>query len=207
MFWHEKIGSLFGLKKNKMLLNKWKGDYKNHQYYICRKIKIGFIYIQIEVNLLQEMFFMKHKMANQNWYICNDRMPEAAKNYSITELNLFGLAINIASFANLLKTIDFHARVYHLALTHIINSKAEPPTNRIKNIIRSFKIILIQIIICKWKGYDTQWFSVLEKHEKNNSQEIIPTSFNMEDVLHAKYYDIHVTEKEWYFTRSLYINI
>ena len=31
------------------------------------------------------------------------RMPEAAKSYSITELQMFGLAINIASFAHLLK--------------------------------------------------------------------------------------------------------
>ena len=31
------------------------------------------------------------------------RLPEAAKNYSITELELCGLAINIASFSHLLK--------------------------------------------------------------------------------------------------------
>ena len=54
------------------------------------------------------------------------RLPEAAKNYSITELELCGLAINIASFAHLLKRVD------HLALTHIIKSKAEPATTRIK---------------------------------------------------------------------------
>ena len=31
------------------------------------------------------------------------RLPEAAKNYSITELEMCGLAINIASFPHLLK--------------------------------------------------------------------------------------------------------
>ena len=36
-----------------------------------------------------------------------------------------GLAINIASFAYLLKKIDFDAIIDHLALTHIIKSKAE----------------------------------------------------------------------------------
>ena len=34
------------------------------------------------------------------------RLPEAAKNYSITELELCGLAINIASFVHLLKRVD-----------------------------------------------------------------------------------------------------
>ena len=34
-------------------------------------------------------------------------MTEAAKNYSITELEMCGLAINITSFAHLLKRVDF----------------------------------------------------------------------------------------------------
>ena len=60
------------------------------------------------------------------------RLPEAAKNYSVTELELCGLAINVASFAHLLKRVDFDAIVDHLALTHIIKSKAELATTRIK---------------------------------------------------------------------------
>ena len=47
------------------------------------------------------------------------RLPEVAKNYSITELELCGLAINIASFAYSLKRVDFDAIVNHLALTHV----------------------------------------------------------------------------------------
>ena len=63
------------------------------------------------------------------------RLPEAAKNYFITELELRGLAINIASFAHLLKRVDFDAIVVHLALTHIIKSKAEMTTARIKQLL------------------------------------------------------------------------
>ena len=66
------------------------------------------------------------------------RMPEAAKNYSITELEMCGLVINIASFAHLLKRIDFDAVVDHLAIMHIMKSKAEPATNRIKRLLRGF---------------------------------------------------------------------
>ena len=51
------------------------------------------------------------------------RLPEAVRNYSITELELCGLAINIASFSYLLKRVDFNAVVDHLSLTHIIKSK------------------------------------------------------------------------------------
>ena len=62
-------------------------------------------------------------------------MPEAAKNYSISELEMCGLAINIASFAHILKKFDFDAIVDHLAITHIMRSKAEPPTTRIKRLL------------------------------------------------------------------------
>ena len=63
------------------------------------------------------------------------RLPEAAKSYSITELELCGMAINIASFLHLLKRVDFDAIVDHLALTHIIKSKMEPETTRIKRLL------------------------------------------------------------------------
>ena len=52
------------------------------------------------------------------------RPPEAARKYSVTELELCGLAINIASFSHLLKSVDFDVIGDHLALTHIIKSKA-----------------------------------------------------------------------------------
>ena len=48
------------------------------------------------------------------------RMPEAAKNYSITELEMCGLAMNITTFSHLLKRVDFDAIVDCLAITHII---------------------------------------------------------------------------------------
>ena len=63
------------------------------------------------------------------------RLPEAAKSYSITELELCGLAINITSFSHLLKRVDFDAIVDHLVLMHIIKSKMEPVTTRIKRLL------------------------------------------------------------------------
>ena len=63
------------------------------------------------------------------------RLPEAAKNYSITELEMCSLAINIASFAHLLKKVDFDAVVDHLALIHIMRSKVEPATTGIKRLL------------------------------------------------------------------------
>ena len=63
------------------------------------------------------------------------RLPEAAKYYFTTELEMCKLAINIVSFAHLLKRVDFNAIVNNLALVHILKSKTEPTTTRIKRLL------------------------------------------------------------------------
>ena len=75
------------------------------------------------------------------------RLPEAVRSYSITELELCSLAINIASFSHLLKRVDFDAIVDHLVLTHIIKSKAEPATTRIKRLLELINSYLFNYII------------------------------------------------------------
>ena len=67
--------------------------------------------------------------------LCEQKATRSSKNYSNTELELCGFAINIASFSYLLKRVDFDAIVDHLALTHIIKSKADPATIRMKRLL------------------------------------------------------------------------
>ena len=80
-------------------------------------------------------------------------MHKAAKNYSITELEMCGLAINIASFAHLLKKVDFDAVVDHLAITHIIQSKMEPAKNRIKRLLEILSSNSLNLYYIKGKRY------------------------------------------------------
>ena len=84
------------------------------------------------------------------------RLPEAAKSYSITELELCGLAINIASFSHLLKRVNFDAIVDHLALTNIIKSKMELATTRIKRLLE----LISSYSLYERKGYDTECFPI-----------------------------------------------
>ena len=63
------------------------------------------------------------------------RLPEATRIYSITELELCGLTINIASFSQVLKRVDFDTIVDHLALMHITKSKVELTATRIKRLL------------------------------------------------------------------------
>ena len=111
------------------------------------------------------------------------RLPEAAKSYSITELELCSLAINIASFLHLLKRVDFDAIVDHLALMHIIKSKMEPATTKIKRLlelISSFSFNLYYM-----KGKDMIWsdFLLQQYNDDSNPNEIIPILFDMYKIL------------------------
>ena len=79
------------------------------------------------------------------------RIPEAPKNYSIPGLEMCGLAINIASFAHLLKRVDFDAVVDHLAIVHIMKSKAEPKSNRIKRLLEILSAYSFNLYYIKGK--------------------------------------------------------
>ena len=81
------------------------------------------------------------------------RLPQAARNYSITEPELCSLPINIASFSHLLKRVDFDAIVGHLASTHIIKSKAELATNRIKRLLELISSYSFNLYYIKGKDY------------------------------------------------------
>ena len=63
------------------------------------------------------------------------KLPTAAKNYSITELELFGLTINIYAFKPLLANHYFEAFCDHSAIAHILNSKKKIATRRIERLI------------------------------------------------------------------------
>ena len=118
------------------------------------------------------------------------RLPEAAKNYSITELELCELAINIASFSHLLKRVDFDAIIYHLVLTHIIKSKAEPATIRIKRLLELISSYSFNLYYIKGKDMVLSDFLSRQKNDDSNPHEIIPISFNMHKVLKENYYKI-----------------
>ena len=59
--------------------------------------------------------------------------------------------MNIATFSHLLKKVDFDAVVDHLAITHIMRSKAEPPTTRIKRLLELLSPYFFNLYYIKGK--------------------------------------------------------
>ena len=126
------------------------------------------------------------------------KITRSCKNYSITELELCGLAINIASFSHLLKRVDFDAIMDHLSLIHIIKRKAEPATIRIKRLLELISSYSFNLYYIKGKDMVLSDF-LSRQNNYSNPHEIIPISFNMHQVLHKNYYN---TENYLVQTRS-----
>ena len=93
-------------------------------------------------------------------------------------MELCGLAINIASFAHLLKRVDFDATVDHLALMHIIKSKVEPATTRIKRFLELISSYSFYLFYMKGENMILSDFFSRQNNDSSNPSEIIPTSFN-----------------------------
>ena len=110
------------------------------------------------------------------------RMPEAAKNYSITELEMCGLAINIATFSHPLKRVDFDAVVDHLAITHIMKSKMKPATNRIKRLWEVLSSYSVNLYYIKGKDMVLSDYLSRQMGDKSDPHKVIPISFNIRDV-------------------------
>ena len=146
-----------------------------HLYSDTSKIATGSALYQIQNRKLKLISYM------------SKRPPEAARSYSITELELCGLAINIASFSHLLKRVDFGAIVDHLALTHIIKSKVEPTTMRIKMLLELISSYSFNLYYMKGKDMIFSDFLSWQKNDNSNPHEIITIYFNMCQILDDNY--------------------
>ena len=134
------------------------------------------------------------------------RMPEAAKNYSITELDLCGLAMNIATFLHLLKRVDFDAIVDHLAITHIMRSKAEPATTRIKRLLELLSPYSFNLYYIKGKDMVLSNFLSRQRSDNSNPHELIPILFLLRDQVSDYFYhidnEINLPSKDKYLVQT-----
>ena len=100
------------------------------------------------------------------------------------------LAINMVSFAHLLKKLDFNAIVDHLALVQILKSKTEPATTRIKRLLEVLSMYSFNLYYVKGKDMMLSDFLPRQRVDRNNPHEIIPISFDMRAILEEKYYSV-----------------
>ena len=133
-------------------------------------------------------------------------MSEAAKNYSITELEMCGLAMNITTFSHLLKKVDFDAIVDHLAITHIMRSKTEPATTRIKRLLELLSPYSFNLYYIKGKDMVLSDFLSRQETDDSNPYKLIPVSFLLKDQVSNHFYridnEVIIPRKEKYLVQN-----
>ena len=173
----EKENSFFGRKNKKKLLMRSNADYKDPLSYIYLRDMDDSNYIQTLISSPLVVHCIKFKMDSQGSLHMPVKMPEAAKNYSITELEMCRLAMNIAMFSHLLKKVDFDVVVDYLAITHIMRSKAEPATTRIKRLLELLSPYSFNLYYIKGKDMVLSDFLSRQKTDDSSPHEHIPISF------------------------------
>ena len=105
-------------------------------------------------------------------------------------------------FCSSLEKVDFNAIIDHVALTHIIKSKAGPTTTRMKRLSEVFSSYSFKIYYIKGKDMILSDFLSRQKHDDSNPHEIIPILFNMQNVLQTRYYNIDEQEEGKYLVQT-----
>ena len=73
------------------------------------------------------------------------RLPQFAKNFGVTELELTGLLVNIHGFMQLLCNRYFEVLVDHKAIKYVIKSKTKSPTTRLKTLLLKLSEYIIDL--------------------------------------------------------------
>ena len=113
-------------------------------------------------------------------------LPEACARYSVTELEMTGLLVNMNLWKYLLKHREFDAVVDHVAVAQIVKVKPEPATTRIMRLLDrpaySFNLYYVN-------GRDMILSDYLSRHRQKDldPSELIPISFFLSEGLWKLY--------------------
>ena len=132
-----------------------------------------------------------YQWQNNEWVLVgyhSKRLPDAVRNYRVTELELTGLLANSHGFEQKLNNNYFEAIVDHKAIDYLIKSKHEPTSTRLVTLLdhlNRYTFDLKYLEGSKLKVSDA--LSRLYSEEKHKISDIIPLNF----LLHFTDYQIH----------------
>ena len=110
---------------------------------------------------------------------CSKRLPQSAKNFGVTELELTRLLVNIHGFMQLLCNRYFEVLDDHEAIEYMIKSKMESPTTRLKTLL--FKLSEYTIELKYQKGSEMHTSDALSRLQNiadtPDNKGIIPLNF------------------------------
>ena len=137
-----------------------------------------------------------YQWQNNEWVLVgyhSKRLPNAVRNYGVTELELTGLLANIHGFEQKLNNNYFEAIVDHKAIDYLIKSKHKPTSTRLVTLLdhlNRYTFDLKYLEGSKLKVSDA--LSRLYSEEKHKISDVIPLNF----LLHFTDYQLHKESRQ-----------
>ena len=112
----------------------------------------------------------------------NKTLPKACSRYSVTELEMTGLLVNMNLWKNLLKHRESDAVVDHVAVAQILKAKTEPATTRIMRLLDRLAVYSFNLYYVK--GIDMILADYLSRNRSKDidPSELIPITFCCMDI-------------------------
>ena len=105
-------------------------------------------------------------------------LPAPAVNYSVTELEMTGMAVNIHLWRHLLHRVEFDCAVDHRAIPYTMKAKTLPATTRIMRLLEILSGYAFNLYFVKGKDMKICDFLSRIDVDRGNPGEVIPISFN-----------------------------
>ena len=104
-------------------------------------------------------------------------LSEACSRYSVTELKMTGLLVNMGLWKNILKHREFDAAVDYVAVTQILKAKTEPASNRIMILLGRLSAYSFNLYYLKGKDMILADYLSRNCNDDEDPTELIPVSF------------------------------
>ena len=109
-------------------------------------------------------------------------LPEACSRYSVTELEMTGLLVNMNLWKNLLKHRELDAAVDHVAVVQIMKGKTEQATTRIMRLLERLSTYSFSLYYVKGRDMILADYLSRNRSKDIDPSALIPISFCCKDV-------------------------
>ena len=111
-------------------------------------------------------------------------LPEACQRYSVTELEMTGLLVNMGLWKSIIRHREFDAAVDHAAVAQILKAKAEPATTCIKCLLKRLASYSFNLYYVKGKDMILADYLSRHRHRSGDPNDLIPISFRLTRPVH-----------------------
>ena len=111
-------------------------------------------------------------------------LPEACQRYSVTELEMTGLLVNMGLWKSIIRHREFDAAVDHAAVAQIMKAKAEPATTRIKCLLERLASYSFNLYYVKGKDMILADYLSCHRCCSDDPNDLIPISFCLTRPVH-----------------------